>query len=188
MPGSQPQAGHVECLNSLTKRTCCLSIIIKAHGGKFCSIYCEGIAGLKSGVLRTFGSVRRRHQQFLHSGGDKKNASKHANAINEPLLNVPDETPVLDVLPPAQLHLFMGATNSPIDLLIKVYGADQVEKWLGEIHVIRHGYHGGSMDGNNCNRLLDNLDQFAQQLPPETALIIAVLRALRELAKGIIYD
>ena len=82
----------------------------------------------------------------------------------------------------------MGATNSPIDLLIKVYGADQVEKWLGEIHVIRHGYHGGSMDGNNCNRLLDNLDQFAQQLPPETALIIAVLRALRELAKGIIYD
>ena len=62
--------------------------------------------------------------------GDKKNASKHANAINNPLINAPDATPVLDVFPPAQLHMFMGATNSPINLLIKVYGADQVEAWL----------------------------------------------------------
>ena len=57
---------------------------------------------------------------------------------------------------------------------------------LKEIHVIRHGYHGGSMDGNNCKRLLDNLDEFAQLLPPEMAPIIAVLRALGAVAKGIV--
>ena len=46
------------------------------------------------------------------------------------------------------------------------------------------GYNGGALDGNNCKRLLDNLDVFASQLSEETAPIIDVLRAFRCVAKG----
>ena len=126
----------------------------------------------------------------MHSGGDKKNAQKHANVINSPLIKAPDETHVLDVFPPAQLHMFMGATNSPIDLLIKVYGVERVERverveeWLRKVNVLHHGYHGGSMDGNNWKRLLDQIDAFAQLVPHKMAPFIAVLRALRVVAQG----
>ena len=107
----------------------------------------------------------------MHSGGDKKNAQKHANVINSPLIKAPDETHVLDVFPPAQLHMLMGATNSPVDLLIKVYGVERVEEWLKKVNVVHYGYHGGSMDGNNWKRLLDQIDTFAQLVPPENGTL-----------------
>ena len=52
------------------------------------------------------------------------------------------------------------------------------------MNVVRHGYHGGSMDGNNWKRLLDQIDAFAQLVPPEMAPFKAVLRALRVVAQG----
>ena len=67
--------------------------------------------------------------------------------------------------------------NPNVDILIKKYGKKQVEHWLKKVGVIRHGYNGGALDGNNCKRLLDNLDVFASQLSEETAPIIDVLRA-----------
>ena len=80
--------------------------------------------------------------------------------------------------------MLMGATNSPVDLLIKVYGVERVEEWLKKVNVVRHGYHGGSMDGNNWKCLLDQIDAFAQLVPHKMAPFIAVLRALRVVAQG----
>ena len=88
-------------------------------------------------------------------------------------------------MPPPELHTFMGGTNNPVDLLIKKYGRERVEGWLQQVGVIRHGYNGGGMDGNNCKRLLDRLDAFVQLLLPETAPIVAVICSLRDVFQGV---
>ena len=43
--------------------------------------------------------------------------------------NVPDNTNILKLMPPPELHTFMGGTNNPVDLLIKKYGRERVESW-----------------------------------------------------------
>ena len=54
-----------------------------------------------------------------------------------------------------------------------------------QINVIRRGYHGGTLDGNNSMKLLDNLDRFAEIIPPSCAPIVANLQALKAVAKGL---
>ena len=90
-------------------------------------MYCEGPCTLRAGKMRTFGSLRRRHAQFLESGGNLRNANKFANCINPCLLKEDDHKKVISVIPPSELHLMMGATNVRVNLIIKMYGLTFVE-------------------------------------------------------------
>ena len=114
-----------------------------------------------------------------------KSASKYANVIHESVFEEDDSTLVLEVLAIAELHIFMGGVNCPVKLLIQIYGQDVVDGWLRQINVIRRGYHGGTLDGNNSMKLLDNLDRFAEIIPPSCAPIVANLQALKAVAKGL---
>ena len=158
--------------------------ILKSHGGKYSCCYCEGACDHQVGVTRTFGRLRQRNAQFLASGGKLKDASKHANVIHQPIIEEDDATPVIKVAPPCQLHLFIGGVMAPVKLIIAIYGREFLEKWMRPLGIIFRGYHGGSLDGNNAKRLLDNLDSLSLYLPSESAPIIETLRALRRVVKG----
>ena len=59
----------------------------KAHGGKFACPYCEGECNLDgSATLRTFGRIRKWHEQFLASGGKEKNAKEYKNCVRALIL------------------------------------------------------------------------------------------------------
>ena len=120
----------------------------------------------------------------MAAGGDLKKANKFANCIARCLLEGDDITKVIDLLPPAELHLLIGAVNVMLNLLIKIFGLERVQGWLKSVGVIRHGYQGGGTDGNNSKRVLDEVDQLAAILPPETGPIIANLRSLKVLVSG----
>ena len=143
---------------------------------------------MKCGKMRTIGSLRERYRQFMAAGGNLKNASKFANCIAKCLLEGDDLQKIIELLPPAELHLLIGAVNALLNLLIKMYGLGQVEGWLKAIGVIRHGYNGGGTDGNNSKRVLDRVDELASTLPPETAPIVANLRAFKDVVKGTLSD
>ena len=115
-----------------------------------------------------------------------KDASKYANAIHEPIIDGEDAVPTLHVIPPAELHVFMGAVMAPVKLIIAIYGREYLEKWMKPHGVIFRGYHGGSLDGNNAKRLLDNLDSLASYLPLDCAPLVESMRSLRRVVQGMI--
>ena len=119
---------------------------MQGHGGKFSCLFCEGERHMKlgkHGKMRTFGIIRKRHRQFLESGGKLKDAQKFANCINEPLLDEDDDTLVISIIPPGELHLLIGVVDVHMNILIKMYGLEFVEA-LGRTKcgAMRHGYQG----------------------------------------------
>ena len=99
-------------------------------------------------------------------------------------MKLADETAVVDVFAPGELHELIGGVGHPMNLLIKLYGLEFIEKWTKSQGIIRHGYHSGGYDGNNLMRILDHLDNLAGYLPPECAPIMAVLRTFKEVVHG----
>ena len=119
---------------------------MQGHGGKFSCLFCEGERQMKlgkHGKMRTFGIIRKRHRQFLESGGKLKDAQKFANCINEPLLDEDDDTLGISIIPPGELHLLIGVVDVHRNILIKMYGLEFVEA-LGRTKcgAMRHGYQG----------------------------------------------
>ena len=91
---------------------------------------------MKCGKLRTFGEIRKRHSQFLLSGGKLRDASKYANCINKCLIKEDDQTSVISVIPPEELHLLMGGVNVHMNTLIQMYGLAYVEEWTKSVNAI----------------------------------------------------
>jgi hypothetical protein len=87
-------------------------------------------------------------------------------------------------IPPPELHLLMGVTNRLMDLVIKNMGLDWVENWTRSLHIIRHGYQGGSYDGNNSKKILDNVDDLASRIPMHLLPVIQALRSFKPVVSG----
>ena len=98
---------------------CLINVILglSGHGGKKVCCYCEAEKGMEAGEIRTFSHLKSCHDSFIEAGGKKENAQKFANCIHPPLLSVQGDPEVLDVVPPPELHLLMGAVNSKLELL-----------------------------------------------------------------------
>ena len=125
--------------------------------------------------MRSFGNMKKHHQQFIASGGNLRNASKYANCIHESLIIEADDTLVISVIPPPELHLMMGGVNAHMDLVIKMFGLKFVEEWAKKFGIIRHGYQGGGFAGNHSKKILDNLDSLAEYVPMSCLPIIQSL-------------
>ena len=139
---------------------------------------------MKRGKMRSFGNMKIRLQQFRASGGNLRNASKFANVIEESLIIEDDNVLVISVIPPPELHMMMGGVGVHMNLLIKMFNLDFVEKWTKSHGIIRHGFQGGGYNGNHSKKILDNLDSLANYLPVSCVPIINSLRALNEIVKG----
>ena len=63
------------------------------------------------GSLRTFEGIKKEHQEIIAHGNDVKKAKQFGNVIRSPLLNFPDESLILDAIPPMEIHLLLGVVN-----------------------------------------------------------------------------
>ena len=79
----------------------------------------------------------------LRQGVKRKNAQKFANCIHPPLLSVQGDPEVLDVIPPPELHLLMGAVNIKLELLRMILETIGIEQklwdWCDSKGVTRRG-------------------------------------------------
>ena len=64
-----------------------------------------------------------------------------------------DSALVLEVLPPPELHLLMGAINTIYVALEKDWGKDNALTWASAVGVGRSPYHGSQFEGNACREL-----------------------------------
>jgi len=77
-----------------------------------------------------------------------KNMKTYKNVIKPSLLKESDNTLVLDVVPPPELHLVMKIVTVCAQLLCN---QPAVANWFKASGIIFHGNNGGGLDGRNCS-------------------------------------
>lgn len=65
--------------------------------------------------LRTIGSIVDYYSEWCDAGESTKKAKNYCNCIYEPLFTGDDNTVILDVIPPPELHLMLGVVNTIFD-------------------------------------------------------------------------
>lgn len=104
--------------------------------------------------LQSFGSIREQAGLFRESGSRK--SKLFFNCVHDPLFNEHDDTLVMDVFPPMELHIFLGVTSRIFNYL-----AQEMEPlalaWLKDLHLEKCVYQGSScFNGNSCRSLVRN--------------------------------
>ncbi len=116
---------------------------------------------------RTLDRIRLMFKEFNKAGRIWNKAQKFENCINEPLLDGEDETEILDVIPPPELHLMLGAVNRIFDALNSAWGDDNAYKWASKNNITQIGYHGGCLEGNKCSLLLKKMPDLVHCVPDQ---------------------
>ena len=144
-------------------------------------------------MFRTLGAIRNLCKSYKKACTSwtkrgKMSAKQFKNCVNNPLLTSPDETEVLAVFPPGELHLFTGLFNRMYDLCQKILSKDShsfnMSTWATACGLERSGQYGGQFTGNQCSKMLESLDILlslanSQESAPDS--FDAVLKCLKSL-------
>lgn len=136
-----------------------------SHPCAWCDVSKENLKG--KGKFRTISSLMNLFWDFFDSKGNKKNAKNYGNVIHPPILsdNIEDETPVISVLPPPELHLLIGPVNKIYSEMEKVWPESQL--WLKACNVKKEAYHGGTFAGDESRKLLTSVSKLQVLNPPK---------------------
>jgi hypothetical protein len=114
--------------------------------------------------LRTIGRIKQLASKHSEAGKHTGKAKEYFNCVNPPLLNGVDNATVLSLVPPPELHLLLGVTNTIFKHLNKQWEEDRAYKWAEQQKIMRVNYRGGSFEGNHCRKLLCNADMLESVL------------------------
>ena len=90
-----------------------------------------------------------------------------------------DDTLILDILPPIELHLLLGVVNHVFQKMKSVW--PNAEKWPTSLNMKLGPYHGGMFEGNDCRKLLQNVYRLQQLAEAESAFqVFGFIEALRK--------
>lgn len=128
--------------------------------------------------LRTLGMCRRNADKFERDGAPWKDAKHYKSCVYQPLFDQPDLTFILDLIPPPELHLLLGVVNRIFDELNKLWGNNLAYAWAKSRNIIRAEYRGGGLEGNQCRKLLEALEDLANTLRQERPDLLGYPEAL----------
>ena len=131
---------------------------LQSHASKHPCCFCDVTKDElhKRGNLRTFGSLRQNFEAFKSSKSSL--ASDFFNCHEKPILPHEDDTEVLNVIPPPELHLMLGAVNHLFQGMKRVW--ELADLWPEQLSIKPAPYHGGhNFNGPACHKLLQNVDQ-----------------------------
>ena len=121
------------------------------------------------GTQRTMGSLKNLFWSYFDDGAEKQKAKLYGNVVHLPLFsNVPDDTPVLCVVPPPELHLMTGPVNTMFRALKEAW--PQADEWLHCCSIYRESLYGGSFTGNSSRKLLKST-QVLEDISPQNCVI-----------------
>ena len=121
------------------------------------------------------------YEAWLENGAKKKDAKFFMNCIHEPLIQDKEgkfsDVLILNVVPPAELHLLLGPVNKMYDELEKLW--PEVNTWARDCKAFKCCRHGSGFNGNSCMRLIntENLDRLQMIIPAEFDAYVPALRA-----------
>ena len=141
---------------------------ISSHASSFPCCWCEARAPTyEKAQLRTLGRIRKMATAFQRAKDQKTStkAQDFMSCVNLPLLVGPDFVQLIDILPPPELHIMLGAANKLFDELNIRWGGNLAYKWGVAHNICRADYHGGMLEGNDCKRLLQKAHLLYEHLP-----------------------
>ena len=120
----------------------------------------------KKGQQRTFDSLSKKNWNYRLANTTKAKAKNFGNAIHPSIIDCDDyNVPVIQFVPPPELHLLLGPTNHMYDELSKLWPESSV--WSNSCYVHKTEYHGGCFEGNDCRKLLKNVNLLQERCPDE---------------------
>ena len=179
--------GKTECCDisfhfaaDLKMSNICLGIM--SHDSLHPCAYCEGTKNVfeRDAVPRTLASISENYNKWRDESGKKTTLKNYNNCANEPLLQGSHDlsTPVLNIVPPPSLHIKLGIVNKLYSELQKLF--PQLDQWPAALYIQQESYHGNTFEGNECNRLLKNLDMLRNMLPPHLISYYECFLAFRD--------
>ena len=121
--------------------------------------------------FRTLGSIRCKAADYKKACQEwtkktKLSAKEFTNCVKNPLITGSDDQKVIDVFPVMELHVYTGNFNSLYDLgesiLIENESTFHMRIWAEYLTLERPGLHGGQFTGNQCTKLLNNLEKLEE--------------------------
>ena len=149
----------------------------------YCEAKREGGQWEVGARMRTFGNIMENFQDWSRAGSKSAKAKEFKNCTGKPLLfNEDDDVNqlVLDRMPPPALHLKL-VVNHFVKELFKV--CPEIIDWLkaSPRHIVFEPYFGGkTLEGGQCSKVLNNLDDLEDFLPRNLNLFVQCLRCLRD--------
>ena len=158
-------------------KLCNICVGKQSHASKFPCTWCGASAPYDTEApLYTLGQLRQNVRDFRDAGMPLRRAQQFQNCVDMPLLEGPDTTLVLDLIPPPELHLMLGVVNRIFDKLNDSWGEDRAYKWGIENYIVRAAYRGGSMEGNQCRQLLMKTDLLEKKVPSRLLPFVKALK------------
>lgn len=115
------------------------------------------------GPFRTIGNVVQNCNDWCDAGKIKAYANQYMNCINPPIFKKDENTIILDIIPPPELHLMLGVVNTLFNHMLEEF-KDEALLWAKSCFVVREVYRGCSgYNGNSCKILLEKLDILRSQ-------------------------
>ena len=174
------QTGDLKAFNILLGLMACSSLsgCCYCEAKRSSSEWKEG-----GGKLRTAGNMGENVNNFQQLGGGDKNKAKDvsSNCVSKALLF--DENDELDTLvllkcPPPALHLKLSL-NHLLTELSKAW--PPILDWLASKHIVLEPYNGGqTLEGNDCNKVLKNLESLEEVIPATFSSFLETLKAFRD--------
>ena len=120
----------------------------------------------KKGNQRTFASLLDLFFDYFNANVDRSKAKDFGNVIHTSIIEddcMDMSTPVVFKVPPPELHLLSGPTLHLYDSLDKLWPG--VISWLDSINVKKTDNQGGSLEGNDCTKMLKNIEKLENICP-----------------------
>lgn len=133
---------------------------IMSHASSFPCTWCIAPKNQldSSGIYRTIGSCLKNNAAWEKIGGSKCNAKMYKSTVHPPIFTGQDETLILDIIPPPELHLLLGAVNTIYKSMLTECETDSLA-WAKKCNVNREFVHGSpAFVGNACKKLLEKVD------------------------------
>ena len=123
----------------------------------------------KPAQLRTFGSNRINHENYVKKGRKRKRAMEDYNCTEKPLITYDDAVLIMDKYPPPELHIFTGIFNHMFNGMLADDGlSDSAVKWAEIVGVTRVFCPSLSFVGNHCKSLLKHVNRLLDTNPPRS--------------------
>lgn len=137
----------------------------------YCEVSKENLEG--SSNLRTIKNIKENFAQWLNDGADKKSAKNFKCCVADPIFSCNENKSILDILPPPELHLYLGVINGLFNNMEKEFKGVALS-WAQACNVERQVTYG--FNGNDCKQLLKKLDVLSQACPKECQKYVKAYR------------
>ena len=102
------------------------------------------------------------------------------NCINPRIMYLDLDTATLieHLVPLLELHLLIGFVSLLGNFLLDTWRG--FDDWLKSINVIQRGYQGRGWDGNNTNKILENLDSLETNMLESSTSLFPIVQCLKD--------